>query len=528
MGARAAVPLPWAVVPMALAVVSCSRAAVPLQLVAVLLSSAVVLLKRAVVPLSLAAMGDSMYTRSRQLGFEQTRYLFESALIEVSQAVGRLLPEVKGGQMESTKDGELSWMVVCTLRGSHVANLEEIEVQIFDHTWEEGLVRVMQAALARLVFHHRVELEAMRLPRAQLGRRDEEGFPTEGLKTELKLAKLKSRRQQKHKLRVREANYMLKVKVMHLKTALREAEDKLETLQDEGEDLCKEDTTLISDDDDYMEDEGDNWNGQDNVEDEEDLAFINDEPENPEPLHSEEVVADDDEEEDHEEPPFEDNTILVVGNRDNDDEGGNDEEAPRSRLRDFQNTNPHVFSKCTAPLDADDWLRTIENNLEVVVVGEHEKVLLATHFLSGPARVWWENVKPMQVADHVINWEEFTAKFRKDHIPTGLIKMKRDEFFNLKQNNCNVVEYLDKFKTLARYAPQDTDTDEKRRDRFLNGLHEEIQSILVAVSYPDLEALVDAAIMVESKRKAADETRKRKMQQQQSGPSHAKFRSPPT
>ncbi|KAK1647921.1 hypothetical protein QYE76_065726 [Lolium multiflorum] len=107
-------------------------------------------------------------------------------------------------------------------------------------------------------------------------------------------------------------------------------------------------------------------------------------------------------------------------------------------------------------------------------------------------------------ADHVINWEEFTAKFRKAHIPTGLIKMKRDEFFNLKQNNSNVVEYLEKFNTLAR-DPE----------------------YLVAVPYPDLEALVDAAIMVESKRKAAYETRKRKMQQQQSGPSNPKFRSPP-
>ncbi|XP_071683484.1 uncharacterized protein [Lolium perenne] len=218
---------------------------------------------------------------------------------------------------------------------------------------------------------------------------------------------------------------------------------------------------------------------------------------------------------------------VAAGNRGNEEGDGHGEEAPRSRLRDFQNTNPPVFSKCTAPLDADDWLRTIENNLEVATVGDNEKVLLATHFLSGPARAWWENVKAMQAVDHVINWEEFTAKFRKAHIPTGLIKMKRDEFFNLKQNNSNVVDYLDKFNTLARYAPQDTHTDEKKRDRFMNGLHEEIQSILVVVPYPDLESLVDAAIMVESKRKATFETRKRKMQQQQSGPSNPKYRSPP-
>ena len=47
---------------------------------------------------------------------------------------------------------------------------------------------------------------------------------------------------------------------------------------------------------------------------------------------------------------------------------------PRSKLRDFQNTNPPVFSQTKEPLDAEDWLRTIENNLAVAAVGNNEKV----------------------------------------------------------------------------------------------------------------------------------------------------------
>jgi hypothetical protein len=123
-------------------------------------------------------MTDVMYTRSRQVGEVQPLYLFESALMEVCHTVGRLRPEVKGRQMEDFKDGELSWMIVCTIRGSHVRDLEEIEIQLFDRTWEEGLVRVLQVALARLVFHHRAELEEKGLPHAHLGHRDEEGIPT--------------------------------------------------------------------------------------------------------------------------------------------------------------------------------------------------------------------------------------------------------------------------------------------------------------------------------------------------------------
>ncbi|XP_071681536.1 uncharacterized protein [Lolium perenne] len=185
----------------------------------------------------------------------------------------------------------------------------------------------------------------------------------------------------------------------------------------------------------------------------------------------------------------------------NNNNGGDGNADPRSKLKDFQSTNPPVFSKCTEPLDADDWLRTIENNLEVAGVSDNEKVLFATHYLSGPARAWWENVKAIQAEGHVINWEEFKTKFRKTHIPSGLIKLMKDKFMNLKQGSMTVVEYMDKFTTLS--------------------------SILVAVPYPDLESLVDASIMVESKRKSAFENRKRKAMMQQGSSSNQRPRSFP-
>jgi hypothetical protein len=90
----------------------------------------------------------------------------------------------------------------------------------------------------------------------------------------------------------------------------------------------------------------------------------------------------------------------------------------------------------------------------------------------------------------------------------------------------SVTEYLDKFTTWGRYAPNDIDTDEKKRECFLNGLQEELQTYLVAVPYSDLEAMVDAAIMVEDKNKAARESRKRRMMSQ-GGPSSQRSCSMP-
>ena len=79
--------------------------------------------------------------------------------------------------------------------------------------------------------------------------------------------------------------------------------------------------------------------------------------------------------------------IAVNPNEGNDH--GNDEGQGRSKLRDFQNTNPPVFSKSEQPLDADDWIHTMENNLRVAHVSDNEKTDYVNHYLAGSARAWW-------------------------------------------------------------------------------------------------------------------------------------------
>ncbi|KAK1665348.1 hypothetical protein QYE76_053507 [Lolium multiflorum] len=199
-------------------------------------------------------------------------------------------------------------------------------------------------------------------------------------------------------------------------------------------------------------------------------------------------------------------------------QGHGNHDHPGSKLKNFQNTNPPMFSKTEEPLDADDWLQTIENNLEVAGVEAAEKVLFATHYLSGPARAWWTSARAMN-AGQMMTWEDFKLKFSKYHVPQGLIKKMRDEFRELKQGRMSVVEYRDRFLTLSRYAPDETDTNEKRKERFLNGLHDEMQTVLVNIPFADLEALVDSAIQMEGKLHQANENRKRRMMNQ-SGPHH--------
>jgi hypothetical protein len=61
------------------------------------------------------------------------------------------------------------------------------------------------------------------------------------------------------------------------------------------------------------------------------------------------------------------------------------------------------------------------------------------------------------------------VNFCAHHIPSGIMKLKK-EFLSLTQGNMTVSEYWNRFTQLSRYAPEEVDTDEKRQERFLEGL----------------------------------------------------------
>jgi hypothetical protein len=62
----------------------------------------------------------------------------------------------------------------------------------------------------------------------------------------------------------------------------------------------------------------------------------------------------------------------------------------RDRLGDFQRTKPLIFSYAVEPMDANDSLKSVEKKLQVVQCNNREKVMLASHQLSGPAADWWD------------------------------------------------------------------------------------------------------------------------------------------
>jgi hypothetical protein len=170
-------------------------------------------------------------------------------------------------------------------------------------------------------------------------------------------------------------------------------------------------------------------------------------------------------------------------------------------------------------MDADDWLRSIEKKLQVVQCNNREKVLLASHHLSGPATDWWVAYMEAHDEPESINWTEFRATFCEHHVPKGVIKLKKKEFLDLKQGSMSVNEYVTKFTQLSRYAPHEVDTDEKKKECFLNGLNDGLAYALEARDFENFQGMVNKALVLENCRGVMERKHKLVRQHQPSNSS---------
>jgi hypothetical protein len=118
-----------------------------------------------------------------------------------------------------------------------------------------------------------------------------------------------------------------------------------------------------------------------------------------------------------------------------------------------------------------------------------------------------------------INWPEFKAAFRAHHVPQGVIKLKKNEFQDLKQGSMSVNEYVTKFTQLSRYAPHEVDTDEKKQECFLNGLNDGMAYALEARHFENFQGMVNKALVLENHRGVMERKRKLVRHHQPSGSS---------
>ncbi|KAK1680576.1 hypothetical protein QYE76_041424 [Lolium multiflorum] len=179
-------------------------------------------------------------------------------------------------------------------------------------------------------------------------------------------------------------------------------------------------------------------------------------------------------------------------------------------LSDFQNARPLPFASAPEPMDAEDWLMDTERKLRTVGCNDEEKIRYATYLLSGPAASWWENLVAVHPPEKVFTWEEFKKKFRDAHVPESVVELKKREFDELHQNTAPIMQYVRDFNRLSRYAPEEVDTEEKRKKRFMKGMNPYMKMQLRLARTAEFQELIDSAITFEDDYRQVQEDRRKR------------------
>ncbi|KAL8115323.1 hypothetical protein AgCh_021973 [Apium graveolens] len=125
---------------------------------------------------------------------------------------------------------------------------------------------------------------------------------------------------------------------------------------------------------------------------------------------------------------------------------------------------PPEFKGSGDPVEANAWLKKMEKAFEFVEAGTEQKTKFASYFLNGEANYWWESTRALEGGEF-ITWERFTELFLEKYFPRYMKNQMEIQFLNLTQGDLTVAEYEAKFTELARFVPDQVDTNENKARR---------------------------------------------------------------
>jgi hypothetical protein len=178
---------------------------------------------------------------------------------------------------------------------------------------------------------------------------------------------------------------------------------------------------------------------------------------------------------------------------------------PHEEIEGFIRMKASTYSYSDVSLDADDWLRVIETKLDLTVYTNEECVAITAHQLEGSAKSWWDNYAGSHLNPTFINCLGFCEAFRKQYVPSELMVQKTQEFCTMTQGTMRVEENDRHFMKMMRYAPEDTNPDQKKQFWFLRGLHHGLRQGLKASEHNSLNHLVIHAITFKDERRGRED-----------------------
>ncbi|XP_071712235.1 uncharacterized protein [Rutidosis leptorrhynchoides] len=144
------------------------------------------------------------------------------------------------------------------------------------------------------------------------------------------------------------------------------------------------------------------------------------------------------------------------------------------------NCKPPSFNGNEEAVELTRWFEKVESIFRICNCAEADKVKYATHTLGGLALTWWNAYA------QIVGLDDANA------IPWAVI-------------GTNIEAYTNRFIELGSLCPDMVPTEQKKIERYIEGLPDEIQGNVIAASKETLNAMIlmSQNLMMAKKRKAA-------------------------
>jgi hypothetical protein len=139
--------------------------------------------------------------------------------------------------------------------------------------------------------------------------------------------------------------------------------------------------------------------------------------------------------------------------------------------------------------------------------------------------VWWVNYIAAHPTDYQVPWDEFRNAFCTHYITAGVMRRKRQEFMDLNQRGRSMHDYSKQFNHLGQYAPDQVDTDDKKKDHFMISLSTKLQERMMLNTGGTFLEFVSNVMITDDAIHTHKETKKRKAMAAPSGSAPLKYQT---
>ncbi|KAJ9550226.1 hypothetical protein OSB04_014271 [Centaurea solstitialis] len=165
-------------------------------------------------------------------------------------------------------------------------------------------------------------------------------------------------------------------------------------------------------------------------------------------------------------------------------------------LKRFLSVNPPEFHGLVDPIAVSDWILGIENIFKICQTSEDHKVPYASLLLRANALHWWSTITSDD-GKETMKWEEFKDLIFNNFSPKNLMLRLKERFTNLRQGNMSVRCYTNEFLKLSRFASDEVLTNERKIERFVQGLDIDVHMPRFFNNPITFEEVVERALLAE-------------------------------